>query len=67
MKEFQIEKVNHSSSCGVDRYLLTSYYPSWEMLVQTNFATERRALECKGIHQTGLWRVKPRLTKPTDK
>jgi len=62
-----IEKVNHSPSCGVDRYLLTTYYPASNSLIQTNFATESYALSCKGPFQTGLWRVTPRLTKPTDK
>ena len=67
MKEFQIEEVNHSPSCGVDRYLLTTYYPASNKLIQTNFATEDYARECKGPFQTGFWIVTPKLVKPTDK
>lgn len=63
MKKFKRETVVHSPCTGIDRYLLTSYYPAWGRLVQTNFATESAALGCKGVYQTGLWRATPKINQ----
>lgn len=58
MKEFQIEKVNHSQISYVDTVCLISYYPAWDELVQTNFATEDFARTCIGKLQIGMWKPK---------
>lgn len=60
MKEFQIEKVDHSPMFeDIEKCCVVAYYKTSDTLSQANFMEEKNALLAKNTCTVGMWRVKP--------